>query len=321
MTTDFRGGLVAAVAALAITTTACGGGNGNATTDQDLSGTIRIDGSSTVAPLSEAAAELFRADHSGVQITVGTSGTGGGFEKFCNAETDISDASRKIKDEEKAKCTAKGVVFDELQVANDALTVVVNKDNDWIDCITVAQLKTIWDQGSKVNNWNQVDPKFPSVSLKLFGAGTDSGTFDYFTKEINGEEGRSRTDYEATEDDNRTVTGVSGDKGGLGYFGFSYFEENADKLKALKIDGGGGCIEPSVASVQDGTYKPLGRPLFIYPTAALLARAEGLAFVRYYAEHALEIAEDAQFVPLTDAEKAELRAKIDALAASATPTP
>ena len=315
-----RGGLAAAVAALALATVACGGDNGAGTTDgttQDLSGTIRVDGSSTVAPLAEAAAELFREDNPNVQITVGTSGTGGGFEKFCNAETDVSDASRPIKDEEKAKCDAKNVVFDELQVANDALTVVVNKDNDWIDCITVEQLKKIWDQGSTVKNWNQVDATFPNVPMKLFGAGTDSGTFDYFTDEINGEEGRSRTDYEATEDDNRTVTGVSGDKGGLGYFGFSYFEENADKLKALKIDGGGGCVEPSVATVQDGTYKPLARPLFIYPTAALLARPEGIAFVQYFAEHATDIAEDAQFVPLTDAQKAELATKIDALKSKA----
>ena len=319
-----RGRLAAAGATLALAAVACGGnnaaGNGGVNSDgQSLSGTIRIDGSSTVAPLSEAAAELFREDNGNVQITVGTSGTGGGFEKFCNGETDISDASRPIKDEEKAACDAKSIVFDELQVANDALTVVVNKENDWIDCITVDQLKAIWDQGSKVNNWNQVDPKFPSVPMKLFGAGTDSGTFDYFTDEINGEEGRSRTDYEATEDDNRTVTGVSGDKGGLGYFGFSYFEENADKLKPLKVDGGGGCVEPSVATVQDGTYKPLARPLFVYPSAKLLAKAEGLAFVQYYADHATEIAEDARFVPLTDAQKADLKAKIDALRAKAGP--
>jgi phosphate transport system substrate-binding protein len=306
--------LAAALAALAITATACGGasnaGDAGAT---NLTGTIRIDGSSTVAPLSEAAAELFRADNPGVQVTVGTSGTGGGFEKFCNGETDVSDASRPIKDEEKATCAAKGIVFDELQVANDALSVVVNKDNDWIDCITVAQLKTMWDAGSKVNSWKQVDPTFPNVPLKLFGAGTDSGTFDYFTTEINGEQGRSRTDYEATEDDNRTVTGVAGDKGGLGYFGFSYYEENADKLKVLKVDGGGGCVEPSVATVQDGTYTPLARPLFVYPTAALLARPEGHAFVRFYAEQALEIAQDAQFVPLTPAQTAELKTKVDAL--------
>ncbi len=317
-----RGSLAAAGAVLAMTAAACGGDAGaGANGDSALTGTIRVDGSSTVAPLSEAAAELFREEHPDVQITVGTSGTGGGFEKFCNGETDVSDASRPIKDDEKKACAAKNIVFDELQVANDALTIVVNKDNDWIDCITTAQLKAIWDQGSKVNNWNQVDPSFPDEPLKLFGAGTDSGTFDYFTDEINGEEGRSRTDYEATEDDNRTVTGVSGDKGGLGYFGFSYFEENADQLKALKVDGGNGCVAPSVATVQDGTYTPLARPLFVYPSAALLARPEGLAFVQHYAEHASEVAELARFVPLTQAQQTELKAKIDALRAKAAPTP
>ena len=293
---------------------ACGGADAGSG-GSGLSGTIRVDGSSTVAPLAEAAAELFREDNPQVRVTVGTSGTGGGFEKFCNGETDISDASRAIKDAEKKACAAKNVTFEELTVANDALSVVVNKDNDWIDCITTEQLKRIWDEGSKVGNWNQVDPKFPNVPLRLFGAGTDSGTFDYFTKEINGEEGRSRTDYEATEDDNRTVTGVSGDKGGLGYFGFSYFEENADQLKALKVDGGNGCVEPSVKTVQDGTYKPLSRPLFIYPSAALLARPEGAAFVEMFAEEADTIAQDARFVPLTSAQRDELKKKIEELKA------
>jgi phosphate transport system substrate-binding protein len=319
--------LAAPVVALALAAAACGGetaatntsGNGDGT--GSLSGTIRVDGSSTVAPLSEAAAELFREDHPGVQVTVGTSGTGGGFEKFCNGETDISDASRPIKDEEKAACAARSIAFEELTVANDALSIVVNKENDWIDCITVAQLKTMWDQGSKVSNWNQVDPTFPDVPLKLFGAGTDSGTFDYFTGEINGDEGRSRTDYEATEDDNRTVTGVAGDKGALGYFGFSYYEENADQLKALQVDGGNGCVAPSVATVQDGTYKPLSRPLFIYPSAKLLARPEGLAFVEFFAREATTIATDARFVPLTDAERATLASKVEALKAKAGTTP
>ena len=314
--TPTRHRLAPATVALALAAVACGGEVATNTNDTDgrtLSGTIRVDGSSTVAPLAEAAAEIFREDHSGVQVTVGTSGTGGGFKKFCNGETDVSDASRPIKGEEKAACAAKSVTYEELTVANDALSIVVNKDNDWIDCITVTQLKAIWDQGSKVNNWNQVDPKFPDVPLKLFGAGTDSGTFDYFTDEINGEEGRSRTDYEATEDDNRTVTGVAGDKGALGYFGFSYYEENADQLKALQVDGGNGCVAPSVATVQDATYKPLSRPLFIYPSAALLARPEGLAFVEFFAEEATTIAEEARFVPLTDAERATLASKIAAL--------
>ncbi len=316
-----RSRLAAVAAGLALATTACGGADAGANATgadgQQLSGTIRTDGSSTVAPLAEAAAELFREEHPGVQVTVGTSGTGGGFEKFCAGETDISDASRAIKDSEKAACQAKGVVFDELTVANDGLSVVVNKANNWINCITTAQLKKIWQPGSKVNNWNQVDPTFPNVPLKLYGAGTDSGTFDYFTDEINGEEGASRTDYNATEDDNVTVQGVSGDKGAMGYFGLSYFEQNADKLKALQIDGGSGCVAPSTETVQNGTYKPLGRPLFIYPKAELLARPEGLAFVTYFADNATEIAKEAQFVPLTDQQVSELKSKIDALKSKA----
>lgn len=283
---------------------ACGGAGAGASDKgsggEKLAGTIRADGSSTVAPLSEAAAELFREKNPGVQVTVGTSGTGGGFKKFCAGETEISDASRPIKDSEKALCAAKGIKYEELQVANDALTVVVNKDNNWIDCITVPQLKIIWDQGSKVKSWNQVDPKFPNEPLELFGAGTDSGTFDYFTAEINGEEGRSRTDYNASEDDNTTVTGVAGTKGGLGYFGFSYFEENQDKLKALKVDGGEGCVAPSVEAAQDGTYKPLARPLFIYPTAESLKKPEVEAFVEFYLDNAEDIAKQAKFVPLTE---------------------
>ncbi len=323
-----RARLASAVLGLALTVSACGGADAGNTTSEDgetLGGTISTDGSSTVAPLAEAAAELFRAENDGVQITVGTSGTGGGFEKFCNGETDMSNASRPIKDEERQACQDKGVVFDEFTVANDALSVVVSKDNDWIDCITTAQLKKIWEPGSKVNNWKQVDPSFPDVPLKLYGAGTDSGTFDYFTDEINGEEGASRTDYNATEDDNVTVQGVSGDRGGLGYFGFSYFEENADKVKALKIDGGTGCVAPSVETVQDGTYKPLARPLFIYPKADLLARPEGAAFVEFFGQNSAQIAEEAQFIPLTEKQTTELNDKIEQLkskaGAGATPAP
>ena len=228
-----------------------------------------------------AAAEKFQGEQPDVQVTVGISGTGGGFERFCRGETDISNASRPIKDEEATICEDNGIDYVEFQVANDALTVVVNKDNDWVDCLTVEQLKKIWEPGSKVSNWNHVDPGFPDEEMKLFGPGTDSGTFDYFTDAINGEEGASRSDYTATEDDNVIVTGVAGDKGGLGYFGFSYYEENQDKLKALEIDGGDGCVAPSVETAQDGTYTPLSRPLFIYVKKESLARPEVEAFVRY----------------------------------------
>jgi phosphate transport system substrate-binding protein len=311
---------LALCATLALALTACGGDDddGGSSGDgggSDLSGSIAIDGSSTVAPLSERAAEDFMAENDGVQITVGTSGTGGGFEKFCNGETDISDASRPIEDDEASACEANGIEYDNLQVANDGITVVVNPDNDWAECLTVEQLKKIWEPAAEgaVTNWNQVDPSFPDESIELFGPGTDSGTFDYFTDAINGEEGASRTDYQASEDDNVIVQGVAGSTGGIGYFGLSYFEENQDSLKAVQVDGGEGCVTPSTETVQSGEYKPLSRPLFIYPSKELLGRPEGLAFVQFYEENVISIAEAALFVPLTDEQQAEMAAKIEAL--------
>ncbi|MFD7124200.1 MULTISPECIES: PstS family phosphate ABC transporter substrate-binding protein [Streptomyces] len=299
---------LALTAAVMLAASACGGadaGSGGEGGDK-LSGTVKVDGSSTVAPLSTVAAQLFQGANKGVNVTVGTSGTGGGFEKFCADETDISNASREMKGEEKALCEKAGVKFEEFTVANDGLSVVVSKDNDFVECLTVEQLKKIWEPGSKVKNWNQVDPKFPNQKMDLFGAGTDSGTFDYFTDAINGEEGASRTDYNPSEDDNVTVRGVSGSKGGIGYFGLSYFEENKDKLKAVKIDGGEGCVAPGVETVQNGTYTPLGRPLFIYPKASSLEKPEAEAFVEYYVENSAEIAEKAQFVPLNAEQQKEL---------------
>jgi phosphate transport system substrate-binding protein len=308
------GALLLAIGLLAA---ACGGGNndgGSADGGTELSGTINIDGSSTVAPLSEAAAELFQEQNSGVRVTVGTSGTGGGFEKFCAGETDISDASRAIEADETAACESKGIKYEEVQVANDGLSVVVNNQNTWANCLTTAQLKKIWDKGSKINNWNQVDPSFPNEPLKLFGAGTDSGTFDYFTNAINGEEGRSRSDYSATEDDNVTVTGVSGTKGGLGYFGLSYLQENQGKVKGVQVDGGSGCVAPSTETVQDGSYTPLSRPLFIYPSDKALERPEVKAFLDFYVTNYQQIAEEALFVPLTEEQAAEAKQKITQLA-------
>jgi phosphate transport system substrate-binding protein len=303
--------------AIGLLAAACGGGNndgGSADGGSQLSGTINIDGSSTVAPLSEAAAELFQEQNSGVRVTVGTSGTGGGFEKFCAGETDISDASRAIEDDEKQACASKGIKYEEVQVANDGLSLVVNPQNTWAKCLTVAQLKKIWDKGSKVNNWNQVDPSFPNEPLKLFGAGTDSGTFDYFTNAINGEEGRSRSDYSATEDDNVTVTGVSGTKGGLGYFGLSYLEENQGKVQGIQVDGGGGCVAPSKETVQDGSYTPLSRPLFIYPSDKSLERPEVKAFTEFYVNNYQKIADEALFVALTEEQAATAKQKIAQLA-------
>ena len=292
MTLRMHIALLVFLSTLALLVAGCGGGDSN-------SGVITADGSSTVGPFTTKAAEDFKAS-GGADVTVGISGTGGGFERFCAGETDISNASRAIKDEEAATCAANGVEYVELQVATDALTNVVNSENDWASCLTVEQLNAIWKPGSKVSNWNQVDPSFPDVALKLYGAGTDSGTFDYFTGAINGEEGASRSDFSPTEDDNVTVQGVSGDKGALGYFGFSYYEENQDKLKALEVDGGAGCVAPSVETAQNGSYTPLARPLFMYVKTSSLADTEGLAdFVRYTLDNEQAIASEAQFVPLS----------------------
>ena len=296
-----------AAGALALAATGCGGGDGG--------GAISADGSSTVGPFTTKAAEDFRAQ-GGADVTVGISGTGGGFERFCIGETDISNASRAIKDEEAAICDENGVEYLELEVALDALTNVVNGENEWATCLTVEQLNAIWKPGSKVKSWNQVDPSFPDVSLQLFGPGTDSGTFDYFTGEINGEEGASRTDYSPSEDDNVIVQGVAGERGGLGYFGYTYFEENADTLKALEVDGGGGCVGPGVETAQDGTYAPLSRPLFMYVSLDALGESEDLReFARFALENARSIAEEARYVPLSQQQLDEQLQKLeDALA-------
>jgi phosphate transport system substrate-binding protein len=310
----------AVCSALALGAAACGdddddsssGGGGDSSAE--LSGTIRVDGSSTVAPLTEAAAELFQAENPDVRVTVGTSGTGGGFEKFCAGETDISDASRAIEEDEVAICKKNNVAYEELQVANDGLTVVVNPGNDWASCLTVDELKKVWEPKSQVNNWSQVNPDFPDSELELFGAGTDSGTFDYFTEAINGEEGASRTDYNATEDDNVTVQGVQGSEGAMGYFGLSYAQQNPDAVKPVEIDGGDGCVAPSAETVQDGSYKPLSRPLFIYPSAEALQRPEVKAFVEFYLENQQQITEQALFVPMTEEQLAESQDKVAKLA-------
>ena len=314
--------LAALLAAGALLLSACGGdnntdasasdGNGDS---QSISGAVKVDGSSTVAPLTTAAAEFFKEEQSGVNVTVGTSGTGGGFEKFCAGETDISDASRPIDDADEAPvCKEKGIEYAEIPVANDALTVVVSTENDWVDCLTTEQLKKIWEPGSKVSSWKDVDPSFPDEKLDLFGPGTDSGTFDYFTDVINGEEGASREDYSPSEDDNVIVQGVSGSKGGLGYFGFTYYEENTDTLKALEIDSGDGCVAPSAETAQDGSYTPLSRPLFIYPSKSAMDKPQVKAFVEFYLKNDAQIAEAGQFIPLNDEQKSEAQSAYDSLA-------
>ncbi len=294
-----RYGSIAAVAvAAALVLSACGGQPTDSGDGEGLSGPVVADGSSTVAPLTEAAADIYRDVEPGVNVTVATSGTGGGFAAFCAGETDISNASRPIKDEEAAECDANGIEFTEIVMANDGLAVVINVENDWADDLTVEQLNTIWAPESEgvITSWNQVDPSFPDEPIVLFGAGTDSGTFDYFTAAINGEEGAIRADYSPSEDDNITVQGVSGALGGIGFFGLSYVEENADVIKAVTVDG----VYPTVETVQDGSYTPLGRPLFIYvANASYLEKPQVKAFVDYYVENAVSIAEAALFVPLT----------------------
>lgn len=270
----------------------------------ELSGEIRADGSSTVAPLTAAAGELFTVTNSKVNVSVGTSGTGGGFKKFCGGETDISSASRPIKSEEVELCAANGIEYTEIVVANDALTVVVNKANTWATCLTVEELNKMWapEAEGKITNWSQIRAGFPDVELDLYGAGTDSGTFDYFTDEINGEEGASRTDYNPSEDDNVTVQGVIGSDGGVGYFGLSYFIENADKLIALEIDGGAGCVTPNKDNVGAGLYVPLARPLFIYVANESAKRAEVAAFLDFYLSDNDAIASKALFIGLNAAQ-------------------
>jgi phosphate transport system substrate-binding protein len=274
-----------------------------AETTEELSGDIIIDGSSTVGPLTTAAAEAYRAEQPGVNVEVGISGTGGGFERFCAGETDISNASRPIDEEEEVPlCQEAGIEYTEFQVGIDALTVVVNPANDWATCLTVEQLKKMWEPSAegKVTNWSQVDPSFPDQPLELAGPGTDSGTFDYFTDEINGEEGASRADYTASEDDNVIVQAVEGSEGALGYFGYTYYEENQDSLKALEVDGGDGCVAPSIETARDGSYTPLSRPLFIYVKNESLAKPEVHGFVEFFLTNSIQLAEDALFIPVTE---------------------
>jgi phosphate transport system substrate-binding protein len=298
--------VIASAAALAVGVAACGSdedsGSASGSGGGDLSGTIRIDGSSTVGPLTEAIAEQFQAENPDVKVTVGTSGTGGGFEKFCAGETAISDASRAIEPDEVAACKKDGITYEEVRVATDALTVVVNPENP-VTCLTVDQLASVWGPDSTISNWDQIPGLREDFDeeLQLFGPGTDSGTFDYFTESINGEEGVSRKDYNNVgEDDNATVTGVTGAPGGMGYFGFSYYQENEGSLKALEVDGGRGCVAPSVETAQDDTYTPLSRPLFIYPSGEALKQPEVKAFVDYYLDNVNSIAESVGYIPLTE---------------------
>ena len=269
---------------------------------EGLTGDVRIHGSSTVFPVSQAIAEEFSEVAPKVKVSVGSAGTSGGMKKFVAGEIDICDASRRMKESEREKCAAANIDFIEFTVAIDGLSVVVNPKNDWVDCLTVEQLKTIWrpESGETVLKWSDVNPEWPDEPLKLYGPGTDSGTFDYFTKAINGEERASRADYTASENDNQLVRGVASDKGGLGYFGYAYYAENKDLLKLLAVDGGDGCVAPDETTVRDGSYKPLSRPLFIYVRKSSLQRAEVLKFVTFYLENVGRLAKDVGYVPVSE---------------------
>ncbi len=263
-----------------------------------LSGEIVIDGSSTVYPVTVAAAEDFRKEHPQVQIPVGISGTGGGFKKFAKGETVISDASRPIKESERELAAEHGVTFIELTVAYDGLSVLVNPDNDWATCLTTEQLNEVWKPDSNVTNWNQIDPSYPDLEIVLYGPDADSGTFDYFTEEINGDTGVIRHDFFPAVDDNVLVQGIAGDRGALGYFGYAYYAANTDKLKLASVDPGDGCVEPSEETINGGAYTPLSRPLYIYVGIQALGRPEVRAFIDYYLENAANLAASVGYVGL-----------------------
>ena len=311
--------IVPGFVALALALSACGGDNAEGAENGDgggASGSVTVDGSSTVFPMTTAANELLREENPNIDAAIGQAGTGGGFERFCVGETDISDASRPIDEEEEVPvCEENGVEFTELQVATDALTVVVHPDLA-VDCLTTDQLIQLWEPGSKITNWSDLDPSFPDQEISLFGPGTDSGTYDYMAADVIGDESETtRDDYEASEDDNVLVQGVAGTEGATGYFGYSYYEQNADTLKAVAIDDGNGCIEPSADTARSGEYTPLARPLFIYVNNAKYNDNEAVAeFTDFYIENLEAIAEAALFIPLSDEQYAETQSALEGIA-------
>jgi phosphate transport system substrate-binding protein len=308
-----------AVALLSLGVAACGDDDDDdsGSSGEEVSGSIAIDGSSTVQPFAQAAAELFGEENPDVEISVGAAGTSGGFEKFCAGETDISDASRPIDNKEEVPiCEENGVEYTEVQVANDGVSVTTNPGLE-ISCLTTDQLAQLWEKNSDVDNYSQLGDDadsgepVPDAEVSLYGPGTDSGTFEYFTEEVVGEEGNSRDDYQASEDDNVLVQGVSGDQSGLGYFGFSYYEQNADSLNLVSVDSGDGCVAPSNETIQDGSYTPLSRPLFMYPSAEALGRPEVAAFMQYVVDNYDAIAEAALIVPMDDTQASDAAAAVE----------
>ena len=312
------GGLVATLPLL-WTVAACGRGGSPSDTATSAPTVISADGSSTVAPVTEAVAEEFQKANAGTKVTVGTSGTGGGFQKFCRDETDISDASRPITAKEADACAKAGISYVEIPVAYDGIAVVVNPKNTWASSMTVAELKALWEPAAqgKIMRWSQIRPGWPDREIHLFGAGVDSGTFDYFTEAIVGKTDASRGDYTSSEDDNVIVQGVGGDENALGYFGFAYYEQNKDKLKLVPIDdgvddNGKGPIAPSPETVANGTYRPLSRPVFIYPKLKALDRPEVARFVEFYLNQGVPLIREVGYIPLTDQEYTLVRDRFKA---------
>ncbi|GBE18646.1 phosphate-binding protein PstS precursor [archaeon BMS3Abin16] len=288
----------------------CLGGGQNSGEANGLTGDIKVDGSSTVFPITEAVAEEFQIANPNVRVTVGVSGTGGGFKKFCGGETDISDASRPIKQKEIDACAANNIQYTEMPVAYDGLSVVVNPANDFAECMTVEELNKLWKPDSTVTKWSDIRAEWPDEEIELFGPGTDSGTFDYFTEEINGKDGVSRSDYTASEDDNVLVQGIAGEKNALGYFGYAYYVENPGKLKLVKVDGGKGCILPTPTTINDGSYAPLSRPIFIYPNTKSLEKPQVKEFVKYYLTEGKALVSEVGYIPLPDSVYKESLSKI-----------
>ncbi len=293
------------IIALALVIAACGEKKEKVSDSKDataMSGTIKVDGSSTVFPITEAVAEEFRNAQPKVKVTIGVSGTGGGFKKFSRGETNLSNASRPIKGKEKAACAENNIKYLELEVAYDGLAVLINPANDWVDSFTVEELKKIWEPAAqgKIMKWNQIRPEWPNEEIHLFGPGVASGTYDYFTEAIVGKSGSSRGDFTASEDDHVLVQGIAGDKYSLGFFGLAYYAENKDKLTLIGVDNGTEVVKPSLETVKNGTYRPLSRPLFIYVNSTSVNSPEVVEFVNFYIDNAGELAEDVGYIPLPD---------------------
>ena len=276
-----------------------------------LSGTVEIDGSSTVFPISEAVAEEFYQENPSVRVNVAVSGTGGGFKRFANGETDINDASREIKETERIAAINNGVEFVELRIGTDGLSVLVDPSNTYVDCLTTNELKNIWEPGTKIEYWSDLKSEFPRQKMNRFGPDTDSGTFDFFTDEINGEAQVSTDQYQASADDNVLVRGISGTKGAIGYFGYAYYQENKEKLKSIGIDNGNGCVIPTDTTIADGSYSPLSRPLFIYVNVKSLNKPQVKAFVDFYLKHGATLAREVGYVAASDEDYANNKRLVD----------